>query len=107
MKIKNSKQPHDQRLGVLKNGNPPCDLTKLPRCSAKAKHSGQRCRQPAMKNGKCYWHGGKSPGAPKGNQHALKHGHYTAKAKGQQKAVRELLKITSDPMKELSFHNAT
>jgi hypothetical protein len=31
-------------------------------------------------NGRCRMHGGPSPGAPKGNQNALKHGRYTAEA---------------------------
>jgi hypothetical protein len=29
-----------------------------------------------MPNGRCRMHGGKSPGAPKGNQNAFKHGRY-------------------------------
>jgi hypothetical protein len=33
-----------------------------------------------MPNGRCRMHGGKAPGAPKGNSHALKHGRYTAEA---------------------------
>jgi hypothetical protein len=33
-----------------------------------------------MKNGRCRMHGGLSPGAPKGNKNALKHGRYTADA---------------------------
>ncbi|NGX37076.1 MAG: hypothetical protein K1000chlam2_00226 [Chlamydiae bacterium] len=32
-------------------------------CGAKAKRTGKFCRQPAMKNGKCRMHGGKSTGA--------------------------------------------
>ena len=39
-----------------------------------------------MKNGRCRMHGGKSSGARKGNQNALKHGNYTAAA---QAALRE------------------
>ena len=39
-----------------------------------------------MNNGRCRMHGGKSSGAPKGNQNALKHGNYTAAA---QAALRE------------------
>ena len=34
---------------------------KLPKCTAVAKVSGEQCRQPAMKNGKCRFHGGKTP----------------------------------------------
>lgn len=33
----------------------------LPKCSATAKRSGQPCQLPAMANGKCYYHGGKTP----------------------------------------------
>jgi len=81
---KNDKQPQGKRLGKLKNGNTPCDLWTLPKCTATAKTTGKRCGNIAMR-GKivCYIHGGKSPGAYKGNQHALKHGRRT------QKAIRE------------------
>lgn len=33
----------------------------LPRCSATARTTGEPCRQPAMENGKCRFHGGKTP----------------------------------------------
>ena len=33
-----------------------------------------------MTNGRCRMHGGASPGAPKGNSHAFRHGRYTAEA---------------------------
>jgi hypothetical protein len=73
IKIKSEKQPH--RRWVLNNGNKPLDLRTLPRCQAKAKSTGRRCGNPAMKNKRvCYLHGGKSPGAPRGNKNALKHG---------------------------------
>lgn len=32
-----------------------------PRCTATAKHTGAQCRQAAMENGKCYFHGGRTP----------------------------------------------
>src|SRR5438445_11854278 len=50
-----------------------------PRCGARTR-SGSRCQSPAMPNGRCRMHGGMSPGAPKGNKNAFKHGHYTAEA---------------------------
>ena len=37
-------------------------------------------------------HGGKSPGAPKGNRNAWKHGHYSAEAIAMRKLVRQLLR---------------
>jgi hypothetical protein len=33
-----------------------------------------------MPNGRCRMHGGPSPGAPKGNRNAFKHGRYTIEA---------------------------
>jgi hypothetical protein len=50
-----------------------------PRCRARTRR-GSLCQSPAMKNGRCWMHGGTSPGAPKGNKNALKHGRYSAKA---------------------------
>ena len=50
-----------------------------PRCGARTR-SGHPCQSPAMPNGRCRMHGGLSPGAPKGNRNAFKHGRYTAEA---------------------------
>jgi hypothetical protein len=46
---------------VLRHGNPPGDLRLARRCGARAR-SGCACRQPAMTNGRCRFHGGKSTG---------------------------------------------
>ncbi len=103
MGVKNKKQdqPHGPWSGSLKNNNPVCDLFLLPRCNAMAKSSGLRCKQPAMKNGKCYWHGGKSTGAPLGNINSLKHGMYTKESLERRKTLRKLLKICSDILNSL------
>ena len=55
-----------------------------PRCRARTR-AGTPCRSPAMTNGRCRMHGGTSPGAPKSNGHALKHGRYTAEAIAEQR----------------------
>jgi hypothetical protein len=90
-------QPQEQRLGRLKNGGVPCDITKLPRCQAKAKSTGQRCRQIAMKGKRvCFIHGGKSPGAKTGNKNALKTGLHTAKATAERHYFRQLIKSAKD-----------
>ncbi|WP_122928430.1 HGGxSTG domain-containing protein [Sphingobium yanoikuyae] len=48
------------------------------RCLARTR-SGQACQSPAVKGRKrCRMHGGTNPGAPRGNQHATKHGIYSA-----------------------------
>ncbi|WP_371870761.1 HGGxSTG domain-containing protein [Sandarakinorhabdus glacialis] len=44
---------------------------------ASTRHS-TPCQSPAMKNGRCRMHGGRSPGAPKGNRNAWRHGIYSA-----------------------------
>jgi uncharacterized protein YjcR len=36
-------------------------------------------------------HGGTSPGAPKGNRNAWKHGHYSAEAIALRRLIRRLL----------------
>jgi len=43
-------------------------FAKLPRCKAKAKRTGCQCRQPAMPNGVCRWHGGRTPSGEKWHQ---------------------------------------
>jgi hypothetical protein len=45
-----------------------------------------------MPNGRCRLHGGPSPGAPKGNKNALKHGHYTAEALANRREVGALVR---------------
>ncbi len=50
------------RRGRIKNGNPSGDYLAAPRCGAQTR-AGCACRQPAMQNGRCRLHGGKSTGA--------------------------------------------
>jgi len=61
------------------------------RCGAKTR-AGMPCRSPAMPNGRCRMHGGKSPGAPRGNRNAWKHGNYSEAAKAERSFVKQLLK---------------
>jgi hypothetical protein len=68
-------------------------MHRAPRCRARTRR-GSPCQSPAMKNGRCRMHGGLSPGAPKGNKHALKHGRYTADAIARRHEIRELLRAT-------------
>jgi hypothetical protein len=61
-------------LGLLNNGNPRGDPANAPRCGAKTR-LGSACQQPAMPNGRCRLHGGKSPGAPRGERNGnYRHG---------------------------------
>jgi len=91
MNRKSDKQPHAKRHGWLKNGNPPGDFSKAPRCGAKTR-KGTPCQAPAMQNGRCRMHGGTSKGAPAGNKYALKHGLRTRQAIAERRMIRQLIK---------------
>jgi hypothetical protein len=65
-------------------------LVDAARCGARTRR-GAPCQGPAMPNGRCRMHGGKSPGAPKGNRNAWKNGGYSAEAIALRKLVRQLL----------------
>ena len=60
-------------------------------CQARTR-AGTPCQSPAMPNGRCRMHGGKAPGAPKGNSHALRHGRYSAEAIAERRELRGLLR---------------
>ena len=70
---------------------------KAPRCGAKTR-KGAPCQAPAMKNGRCRLHGGKSTGpkTPEGiekiRQVHLKHGRYTKNAIASRKEFNYLLR---------------
>jgi hypothetical protein len=81
-------------------------LHQAPRCGAKTRR-GDFCRAPAMINGRCRMHGGKSTGAPKGNQNALKHGRYTAEALAECKSVGELLRVVREALSALDAQSST
>lgn len=75
----------------MKSEEQPHGLRDSPRCGAKTR-AGTPCKAPAMKNGRCQMHGGKSTGPPKGNQNALKHGFYTKEAINKRRFIKELIK---------------
>ena len=54
-------QPASPRRGRLRHGNPSGDFAAAPRCGARTR-DGVACRQPAMANGRCRFHGGRSTG---------------------------------------------
>ena len=70
------------------------------RCGARTRR-GTPCQSPAMKNGRCRMHGGPSPGAPKGNKNAYKHGRYTAEAIARRREVSALIRATRTWLREL------
>lgn len=67
-------------------------LQAAPRCGARTKRGGNPCRAPAMANGRCRLHGGKSTGAPTGNKNAWRHGKRSGAAIAERAAFRALLR---------------
>lgn len=61
-----------------------------PRCGAQTRQ-GTPCQAPAMPNGRCRMHGGKSTGPPRGTQNALKHGYFTREAIERRRRTSQLL----------------
>jgi hypothetical protein len=54
-----------------------------------------------MANGRCRMQGGKSPGAPKGNSHAFKHGRYTAEAIAERRTFAALRRDMKRPIEQV------
>lgn len=76
-------EPHVRNIGPMKAAA---------RCGAKTRR-GTSCAAPAIVGkARCRMHGGKGSGAPKGNQHALKHGHYTPEEKELRQEMADLLR---------------
>jgi len=71
-------------------------MHRAPRCLARTRR-GSPCQSPAMPNGRCRMHGGPSPGAPKGNKNAFKHGRYHYQSLGFGSATFTVLAITPNP----------
>jgi len=67
------------------------DMHRAKRCGAKTRIE-TYCRSPAMANGRCRMHGGASPGAPKGNKNALRHGRYSADAIARRREISVLIR---------------
>jgi hypothetical protein len=81
---------------LLKNGNPQGNPNNAPRCGAKTR-KGTPCKGPAMLNGRCRMHGGKSTGprTPEGLERSreanFKHGLYSAESIATQRYIRWLV----------------
>jgi hypothetical protein len=94
--IKTKEEPQAKRCGWLKNGNPPGDLSKAPRCGARTRRR-TSCKAPAMANGRCRLHGGKSTGprTPEGLQRCKmanwKTGEHSAEAFDRRRSLSELI----------------
>jgi hypothetical protein len=95
------------RCGWLRNKNQPGDFSKAPRCGARTRR-GTQCQSPAMANGRCRMHGGKSTGPrsieglERSRKANLKHGFYSEEAIAERKEAKALLNKTGEFIEKLS-----
>ena len=86
--------PLVRRRGRLRHGNQPGDLSKVPRCGARSKRTGEPCRGPAMRNGRCRLHGGlstgprTSEGLARSRRARWKHGRYSVEAQRERRRLK-------------------
>jgi hypothetical protein len=91
--------------GRLKNGNPSGNPHVAPRCGARARRTGAPCRSPAMKNGRCRMHGGRSTGPKtdegraKSRRGNWKHGERAAETIAMHRKVSQLIRECKKWMK--------
>jgi len=102
-------EPHENRKKppvLLKNGNPQGNPMNAPRCGAKTRQ-GKPCRSPAMKNGRCRMHGGKSTGPrtaaglAKSRKANFKHGFYSAETLAERQYMRQFLRMSSTTIEQV------
>jgi hypothetical protein len=72
------------------------------RCGARTR-TGSPCRSPPVRGKRrCRMHGGAiGSGAPIGNKNAFRHGHYTAEAIAQRRALAELIRASRATLDDL------
>jgi hypothetical protein len=94
------------KRGQLKNGNRSGDLQSAARCGAKTRR-GMICQAPAMENGRCRLHGGKSTGprtaegVERCRQARWKHGQYSRQALAEKQQLRALLRSSEQFLRQL------
>ena len=107
--MKKTHKPHAKKTksnSRLQNNNPTFHQTNAPRCGAKTR-KGTPCKSPAMKNGRCRMHGGKSTGprTPEGLERSRKanwkHGYYSREAAEIKRNMKEFLKDCLEFLQEM------
>ena len=102
-------EPHANRGKkpvLLKNGNPQGNPDNAPRCGAKTR-KGTLCKSPAMKNGRCRMHGGKSTGPrtaeglKRSRKANFKHGFYSAEFIAERRFMKQFLNNSRETIKKI------
>jgi hypothetical protein len=102
-------EPHANRGKtpvLLKNDNPQGNPMNAPRCGAKTRRA-TKCRAPAMANGRCRMHGGKSTGPrtadglERSRKANWKHGRYSAEALAERRYISQLLRESRETIEQV------
>lgn len=107
MAARQRERPHVKRTSGLKNGNRCGDPNSSPRCGARTRRA-TACQAPAMPNGRCRLHGGKSTGprTAEGLRRCTeanwKHGRYSAEAIAQRRKDAALFKEYFDLLRQIA-----
>ena len=105
MERENKVKPHAKSKNYSNLSSFAWAFMRAPRCGAKTR-KGISCRAPAMRNGRCRLHGGKSSGPrttegiEKIRQAHLKHGLYTKDVIASRKEFSNLLRQLRETIKE-------
>ena len=102
-------EPHANRGKtpvLLKNDNPQGNPMNAPRCGAKTRRA-PKCRAPAMANGRCRMHGGKSTGPrtadglERSRKANWKHGRYSAESLTERRYISQLLRESRETIEQV------
>ncbi len=90
-----------------KSEEPPLAMHRAPRCGAKCKRTGLPCRMPAMANGRCFLHGGKSTGArteagmERCRKVNVKHGFYSQESMARRREIRRFISESKKLLRQI------
>ncbi len=106
---KNVNEPHanrEKKPALLRNGNPQGNPMNTKRCGAMTR-KGMPCKAPAMTNGRCRMHGGKSTGprTRKGLERSgkanWKHGFYSYESLAARRYMSQLLLESRETLEQV------
>ena len=106
---KNVNEPHanrEKKTTLLRNGNPQGDPMNAPRCGAMTR-KGTPCLAPALTNGRCRMHGGKSTGPrtaeglERSRKANFKHGLYSVESMAARRYMSQLLRESRETIEQV------